>query len=220
MMLTEDYIMRMINQMVAVLTKLIGLKESGQYQSAQQVIDQSLEQLLGLKPELLKQMDDSSILNLLTSQGELGTERLYILAELYRHEGDILKAQNRIPEALSDYQRAMYFYLQVSFTQEDQVSSRLQNKIADLFIELEKVNLPFETLYQLFDYFERNGDFASVGDVISKLIHSPEVDSQVIAEVITYYEQLLRMSEPDLQSRDISKSQIEQNLERLKNWET
>ncbi len=219
-MLTEDYIMRMINQMVAVLTKLIGLKDAGQYQSAQQVIDQSLEQLLGLKPELLKHMDDSSILNLLTSQGELGTERLYILAELYRHEGDILKDQNMTQGAISDYQRSMYFYLQVAVTHEGQESSSLKKKIADLFIELENVNLPVEILYQLFDFYERNGEFAFVEDVIVRLLQSLEYRPHVIPDIITYYEQLLESSELDSRSGGFSRAQVEQNLERLKKSES
>jgi hypothetical protein len=40
-MLTEDYFMRMINQILAVLTKIIGLKDVGQYQEAQQIVNQS-----------------------------------------------------------------------------------------------------------------------------------------------------------------------------------
>ncbi|GAG59264.1 unnamed protein product [marine sediment metagenome] len=219
-MLTEDYIMRMINQMVAVLAKLIGLKDAGQYQSAQQVIDQSLEQLLGLKPELLKHMDDSSILNLLTSQGELGTERLYILAELYRHEGDILIAQNRTQEAIFDYQRALFFYLQLPDDQKDQDTSKIKQKITDLFIELENVNLPVEILYQLFDFFERNGEFAFIEDVIARLLKSPEARPHIIPDIITYYEQLLVSSEWEVNSGGLSRAQAEQKLELLKNWET
>ncbi len=219
-MLTEDYIMRMINQMVAVLAKLIGLKDVGQYQSAQQVIDQSLEQLLGLKPELLKHMEDSSILNLLTSQGELGTERLYILAELYRHEGDILIAQNMTQEAIFDYQRALFFYLQLPDNQKDQDSSKIKQKITELFIKLEKVNLPVEILYQLFDFFERNEEFALVQDVITRLLHSPEVDSHIITDLISFYDRLLESNEADLRSGGLTKAQVEQNLERLKNWGT
>lgn len=219
-MLTEDYIMRMINQMVAVLTKLIGLKDAGQYQSAQQVIDQSLEQLLGLKPELLKHMDDSSILNLLTSQGELGTERLYILAELYRHEGDILIVQNMTQEAIFDYQRALSFYLQLPDDQKDQDSSKIKQKIIDLFIELENVNLPVEILYQLFDFFERNGEFAFIEDVIARLLKSPEARPHIIPDIITYYEQLLESSEWEANSGGLSRAQAEQKLEMLKNWET
>ena len=61
-MLTEDYFMRMINQVLAVLTQILYHKEAGQYQEAQVLIDQSLEKLLGVRPDLLKQMDDASLL--------------------------------------------------------------------------------------------------------------------------------------------------------------
>jgi hypothetical protein len=86
-MFTEDYIMRMISQMVMVLASIIGLRKAGQYQEAQQLINQSLEQLLGLDAVLIKQMDESSLLKVLTSQGDLDTDRLYIIAELYEQEG-------------------------------------------------------------------------------------------------------------------------------------
>ena len=155
---------------------------------------------------------------LLTSQGELGTERLYILAELYRHEGDILLAQNRTQEAIFDYQRALFFYLQLPDNQKDQDSSKIKQKITELFIKLEKVNLPVEILYQLFDFFERNGEFALIQDVITRMLHSPEVDSQIITDLITYYERLLENSAADWSSGSLSRAQVEQNLERLKNW--
>jgi hypothetical protein len=61
-MFTEDYIMRMINQMIIVLASIIGFRKAGQFQEAQQLINQSLEQLLGLDAGLLKQMDESSVL--------------------------------------------------------------------------------------------------------------------------------------------------------------
>lgn len=217
-MLTEDYIMRMINQMIAVLTKLIGLKNAGQYQEAQQMIDQSLEQLLGLKPNLLRNMEDESILNLLTSQGELGSERLYLLAELYRHEGDILKAQSRDAEAVLDYQRALNFYLQIAAKQADQESSQLNQKIGDLFTELENIALPIEILYQLFDYFESRGDRVLVNNVITKLLNSPEVDAQIITNIIKYYEKLLESGELDASSGSIERAEVEDKLVRLKNW--
>ena len=59
-----------------------------------------------------------------------------------------------------------------------------------------------------------------VEDVITRLLHSHEDDLQIIADVITYYERLLECSEPDLRSGSLSRAQIEQNLERLKNWDT
>lgn len=217
-MLTEDYIMRMINQMVAVLAKLIGLKEAGQYQSAQQVIDQSLEQLLGLKPQLLKNMDDDSIVNLLTSQGELGMERLYIIAELYQHEGDILMAQNRTQEALFDYQRALSFYLTLPDNQDSNRSSEIDQKISDLSIKLENINLPVAILYQLFEFYERNAKYETNEEVILRIIDAPQVDSHIIENLISYYERLLEIEGANTSSGGLTRTKVENNLERLKNW--
>ena len=127
-MLTEDYFMRMINQMLAVLTKIPYLKEAGQYQEAQQIINQSLEQLLGMPSDLLKQMDDSSVMNILTTQGELVSDRLYMVANLYELEGDLLTDQNRINDAYLDYLRALTFYLDIAIKGENPYSSELNDK--------------------------------------------------------------------------------------------
>ena len=42
-MLTEDYIMRMINMAIAALLQAIGLRKAGEYNQALQTIDQALE---------------------------------------------------------------------------------------------------------------------------------------------------------------------------------
>lgn len=46
--ITEDYILRMISLATAALLRAIGLRKGGQYEQAEQAIDQALEQLLGL----------------------------------------------------------------------------------------------------------------------------------------------------------------------------
>jgi hypothetical protein len=50
-------------------------------------------------------MDDSSVMNILVTQGELVSDRLYMVANLYELEGSLLTDQNRIPEANLDYLR-------------------------------------------------------------------------------------------------------------------
>ena len=58
-MLTEDYLMRMINQAIAALLKVAGLKKAGRNQEALEVIEQAFEQLLGLPASLVEQMDEA-----------------------------------------------------------------------------------------------------------------------------------------------------------------
>ena len=92
-MLTEDYFMRMINQVLAVLIQILYHTEAGQYQEAQNLINQSLKQLLGVRPGLLKPMNNTSILSIFTTQGGIDPVLFALAAGLYKIEGDHLKDQ-------------------------------------------------------------------------------------------------------------------------------
>lgn len=212
-MLTEDYFLRMINQMLAVLTQILYHKDAGQYQEAQILIDQSLEQLLGVRPDLLKQMDDASLLRLLTSQGELDPDRLAMVAELYKLEGDLLVAQNKIQEAETDYQRSLTFYLEIRLNGNPQDLYNLENKINELYQKLSGRELPVEVLYLLFDYYEQQGDFASVEQQISGLLKKDDQLQVILPGIIAYYDSIMEKSDRDLAAGGISRAHVRARLE-------
>lgn len=216
-MLTEDYFMRMINQMLAVLTKIIGLKDAGQYQEAQQIINQSLEQLLGMPSDLLKQMDDSSVMNILTTQGELVSDRLYMVANLYELEGDLLTDQNRISEANLDYLRALTIYLDIAFKGENQYSSELNYKIEQLQLKLVDQELTVDIYYRLFDYYEQLGKYNLVENQISDLLLAHEDPSEILPGLITYYEKLLEKNDQELIAGGISRLRVQAQLDVVNN---
>jgi tetratricopeptide (TPR) repeat protein len=216
-MLTEDYFMRMINQMLAVLTKIIGLKDAGQYQEAQQIINQSLEQLLGMPSDLLKQMDDSSVMNILTTQGELVSDRLYMVANLYELEGDLLTDQNRISDANLDYLRALTIYLDIAFKGENQYSSELNYKIEQLQLKLVNQELRVDIYYRLFDYYEQLGKYNLVENQISDLLLAHEDPSEILPGLITYYEELLEKNDQELITGGISRLRVQAQLDVVNN---
>ena len=216
-MLTEDYFMRMINQMLAVLTKIIGLKDVGQYQEAQQIVNQSLEQLLGMPSGLLKQMDDSSVMNILTTQGELVSDRLYMVANLYELEGSLFIDQNRNPEANLDYLRALTFYLEIALKGEHQYSSELNDKIEHLQLKLSDQDLSVDTYYLLFDYYEQLGKYNLVDNQISNLLLAHEDPSEILPGLITYYEELLEKNDQELSLGGISRVRVQAQLDVVNN---
>lgn len=162
-MLTEDYFMRMINQVLVVLTQILNHREAGQYQDAQVLINQSPEQLLGVRPGLLKQMDDTSILRLLTTQGELDPDRLDLVAHFYKLEGDLQKDHLKDHEAVLDYQRSLSFYLEISLSGNGRGLYDL-GKIDYLYLTLSGHEYPIEVPYLLFDSYEKWGDYVKVED--------------------------------------------------------
>ncbi len=211
-MLTEDYFMRMINQMLAVLTKILYLKEAGQYQEAQQIINQSLEQLLGIPAKLLKGMDDSSVMKILTTQGELVSDRLNMVAKLYELEGDLLIDQNRPSEANLDYLRALIFHLEIAIEGENQVSGEIHERIENLKHKLSNQDLDVETYYRLFDYYEQMGNYKLVEDQISNLMKAHKESPEILPGIITYYKELLEKNDQELSAGGITRSEVQTRL--------
>lgn len=214
-MLSEDYFMRLINQLLAVLVQILFHKEAGQYQEAQTLIDQSLEQLLGVKVELLHQMDEASILRILTSQGEIDLNRLEMVAELYRIEGDLLADQELKAGSHQDYLRALTFYLEIGLAPGVQSARETNEKIENLSQLVSGYELPTEVLFMLFDYHEKRSEFAKLEEHVSALLRKEDQLPEIQPNLKEYYQARSEMSDYDLEAGGISRSVVETRLEEL-----
>ncbi|OGN92343.1 MAG: hypothetical protein A2Y88_03405 [Chloroflexi bacterium RBG_13_48_10] len=153
-MLSEDYIMRMINQVLAVFLKALGLKKAGQYIDALQVFDQAMESLLGLNAHLVKQLNDSQLLDMLTFQGKLDVDRLLVLADIYCEEAEVYTLQGQPESSQVTAQSSLRFYLEAALASEAKPNLELIQKIEALRLKLATPALLDETHLALLDYFD------------------------------------------------------------------
>ena len=154
-MLTEDYIMRMINQALAVLLIALGLKKAGQLSEALQTFDQAIENLIGLNARLAKQLDDSLLLEMLTFQGKLDVERLLVLADIYREQAEVYSMQGQPENSQFAAQRSLRFYLEAALALDANPDLELIQKIEALRHQLDPASLPVDTRLALLDYIDR-----------------------------------------------------------------
>ena len=154
-MLTEDYIMRMINQAVAALMIALGFKRSGQFREALQSFDQALENLLGLNAHLVNQLDDNLLLDMLTFLGKLDVDRMLVLADIYREEADVYSLQGQHDSSQFAAQRSLRLYLEVTLASEGNPNPELIQKIEPLRIKVPAPNMPVETRLAMLDYLDR-----------------------------------------------------------------
>lgn len=191
--ITEDYILRMISLAVAVLLRAIGLRKEGQYEQAEQAIDQALEQLLGLRADLLMRLDDQALLDRLTLQGELDYERAKVIADLYQEQAEISLAQGQVDYACLYRRRALVLWLEVALSNPQ--AAPIEDKIDSLLTGLEGCEIPFELRFSLFSYYEINGSYAKAEPILKQLAASGEYATEMQQE---YRDFLLRMAEkPD-----------------------
>ena len=154
-MLTEDYIMRMINQVLAVFLQALGLKKAGQFSEALQAFDQAVESLLGLRAGLPEQLEDRQLLALLTFQEKLDVDRLLVLADIYREEGEVHAVQGQPEQSQFATQRSLRLYLEAALATEDNPTLELVQKIEAQRSRLSAPDLPVETRLALQDYYDR-----------------------------------------------------------------
>ena len=167
-MLTEDYIMRMINQALAVVMAALGFKRAGQFSQALQAFDQALESLLGLNAHLAKQLDDSQLLDILTFQGKLDVDRSLMLAEILREESELYTLQGQPDLSQLAAQSSLRLYLEAAMVSEAHPNLELVHKIEALRHKLAAPALPVASRLALLDYLDRllassDGFLASAG---------------------------------------------------------
>lgn len=154
-MLTEDYIMRMINQVLAVFLQALGLKKAGKFSEALQTFDQAVESLLGLRASLAKELEDRQILGLLTFQDRLDIDRLLLLADIYYEEGEVYTLQGQPGKSQFAAQRSLRLYLEAALATEASPALELVQKIEAQRSGFSAPDLSVETQMALLDYFDR-----------------------------------------------------------------
>jgi hypothetical protein len=214
---TEDFILRMINQAVAVLLQIAGFRQAKQYQQAQQAIDQSLEQLLGLRADLLKQLDDDVIFRMLTLQGHLDIERVLVVAELFKAEGDILADQNRMVESQQKYLRALNFYLEANLSDQNiSPPTKLVEQVEWLVSQAAILPLPDDVQWSLFNYYERSANYAKAEATLAELARRPGLDADLQPELILFYQRLLALPPADLARVQLDREQVQDKLDKVR----
>lgn len=214
-MFSEDYLIRMIRQATAVFARIIGLKSAGQYQEALQGIDQTLEQLLGMDAEIIRLLDDESLYKILMKNEVLDLEKLGLIADLFKEEGDIQKLQNQNNESINCYIRSLNYYLMISINSETSRPMDLSQKIDELLQKLEPYYFEEKTILNLFCYYENAGEFAKADKMLSKLATRNDSKTNAVDEMKSFYERIVEKSPKELAAGGMSRTQIRKKLKEL-----
>jgi hypothetical protein len=212
--LSEDALLRMLVTAIAeTIARLALLRTAGQFEQAQQQIDQDLEELLGLKADLIRQLSDEKIVEMLTTNEFLDVGRLYYVAELFRQEAGILDAQGKRVAAQISQIRALNLFLEVGFAVENDFLEA-DERIDELFSDMGE-DIPEDTLFVLFDYYEQVGAFDHAEAAINLMSKVTENNPDIAVEKQAFYKRLLEESDEELKAGGLTREGIERQLSEL-----
>lgn len=124
----QDYIMKIIEQLVEAILVITKLRKKGAYKEAREKIRTSARYLLKTDIDLLLFYEDELILNQFNNATNLDTEKCILIADLFYELALIEEAENKHAEALRLKMLCMYLYT---------------------------TSLPKEKQFQKADYFEK-----------------------------------------------------------------
>ncbi|HVO72871.1 MAG TPA: DUF6483 family protein [Ignavibacteriaceae bacterium] len=113
-MIYQDYIMRMIEQLVRVLAKILFNKEMGNYRRAFDEVDSALKEFTGLDYNFITGLSDKDIIALLKiyEDNEITGAKCLVTGKLFKEAADLKAAENTNLDISSDYQKALSLYLE------------------------------------------------------------------------------------------------------------
>ena len=197
-MLTEDYLMRLIRLATVAMARLMGLKAQLLYQDAMFLLDQTLEEVFGMRADLVRNLDDESLLDALTFQGNLDTDRLVLAADLLREDSDLQAAFKNVEESRYSLQRALNFYIVADLAGGPHMQADPEEKIAQLLNQVNLEDLSESALFDLFNYQEMKGQYAQAEATLDLLGSKTLQDAEIQQERQDFYQRLLSKSDTGL----------------------
>jgi hypothetical protein len=215
-MLSDDYLLRIIQQATIVFSRILGFKKSGDYTDALLEIDQNLEPLLGLDGKLINLLDEESLYRNLSEDEQKNSVRLEFIADLFREEGEIFRLQGKIPESDSAYVRSLAFYLLADINKDPSQPMEISQKVDEIIQKIDYAKVPGKTLFDLFCHLENEGKYAEAEKTLIALSARPGEKADAERELTSFYERLLEKEPAELSARGIERKQIRAKMKRLK----
>ena len=97
--MVRDYVMRLIEQVAAMLASVVTKRGAGQYDEARQELNAICQQQLGLTLDFVKRTSPEAVAEALAAAGALRHARAVLLSELLTHDAGLSDDTGRASEA-------------------------------------------------------------------------------------------------------------------------
>jgi hypothetical protein len=214
-MLTEDYLIRQINIFLAALARIIGFRTAYMYTQARIAIDEALEELFGIRANLLHQLDDQKLHASLTNLEILDTDRLQLAADLFKEDGELRAATGDEGGARASWQRALNFYIDVVMHGGGKHLPLPDEQIEALYQQLKNQALDPDTWFGLYIYWEERRQYGRAAAALEALLTYEDTHDQISAEARAFYGRLEGLSDQELLAGGLDRSHVQAQLQRL-----
>ncbi len=214
-MLHEDYLLRLLRPFLLAMASILALKAKGDGKAALAEIDRTGQQLLGLNSTMMNKLSERYLLELLEMDTDFGALRGLVLAGLLKEEADIYRMQEREDESFPRYVKALNIYLEILFIRGKPDFRNDAERVLEIVRQLRGMELPPETRYALFRYFEHVGKYAQAEDALFELIEQQPDDPSPVRDGIAFYRRLQKIHPRKLAAGNLPIEEVQAGLREL-----
>lgn len=141
-MIEQDYIMRMISMLTAVIVKLIDQRKRREFPEAVSTIDNACKHLLGADLAVIHALSDSQLIEFFGHDPNMGPPKWYALGVLLQEMAALDRARGKVWEASLDEQKACSLLLEVLREMNKPLEPEHLPRIEESIRNLKRVELP------------------------------------------------------------------------------
>ncbi len=214
-MIHRDYIMRLIEQMVAVLARVLFNKQIHNYDQALHDIDKALQSMFGWGSDFTTTLTATDLLAHLENVEGQYWEKCLVAAELINEEAQVFALKNGHSPMITDlYYKAFLFYFKAVQNAQDYDVNSFLHKLDYLANTLTQDDLPDTMKQELCDYYEWCGNYARAEDIYYELL---ELDRDAAIPLLTaFYTRLLAKSDEQLQAGNLPRNEVQDGMNEIK----
>ena len=217
-MIRRDYILRMIEQFLQLLTKIQGLKKQGQWQQAAGTLDEEFKRLTGVGPVALSRLSETELLASLVKDEPTHVlrEKSLLLTRLLQEAGEIAAAQNQPEESRACYLKGLHLLLNLVHEGDSDEWPDYLPRVEMFVAALQPSRLPLSTQAMLMQHYERTGQFAKAENALYAMLELEPSQAQIVEFGISFYERLLTLSDGRLSEGDLPRAEVETGVAELR----
>jgi len=210
-MYQKDYLLRIIEQLTAILIRVVLHKEAKNYGKALIEIELAYQTLLLIDPNRIRKMTTEELIDWLRSDGIFDVEKSLVTAELLREEAEIRELESRFTETLLELLiKAFCLYDEAIRHDSRFAREKYAKKVDGVVQKISKYELPLDVQFRLLQYYERDGSFDKAEDLLHELADRDYPD--ILGAGKAFYTRLLEKSDADLASGNLPRDEVKEGL--------
>lgn len=216
-MIRRDYILRQIEQFVAMLAKIAGLTKSEQWQEASTATAVEFQRLTGMNAHEVVRMSETELLaRLIPGEPTLLVEsKAFMLATLLKTHGDLIAGEGRSEESRQYYLKGLHLLLDTVGRNEITERPDFVPAVEAFLTGLRDAPLPVNTNAMLMRHYERTGEFAKAEDALFGMVDAEPDKVEVLDFGRLFYQRLLGMDDAALTAGNLPRAEVEAGLAEL-----